>query len=90
MVDKISKIIPKIDQNIDHKEIGTPRTHRKFLGRFEEHGPIPNKNYLDFQCHLIRQKSKIYIAWGIHVSLAKVLMQLLLVVMHALIKSDQN
>ena len=30
-----------------YKEIGTPRTHRKFLGRFEgSYGPIPNKKLL--------------------------------------------
>ena len=47
MIDKISKIIPNISKNIDHKEIGTPRTHKKFLGRFEgSYGPIPNKKLL--------------------------------------------
>ena len=44
LVEKISKIIPNLEQNIDHKEIGTPRTHKKFLGRFEgSYGHIPNK-----------------------------------------------
>ena len=47
IIDKISKIIPNINENIDHKEIGTPRTHKKFLGRFEgSYGPIPNKKLL--------------------------------------------
>ena len=47
LVEKISKIIPNIDQNIDHKEIGTPKTHRKFLGRYEgSYGPIPNQKLL--------------------------------------------
>ena len=47
LIEKISKIIPNLDQNIDHKEIGTPKTHRKFLGRFEgSYGPIPNKKLL--------------------------------------------
>jgi prolycopene isomerase len=47
LIEKISKIIPGLDQKIDHKEIGTPRTHRKFLGRFEgSYGPIPNKKLL--------------------------------------------
>ena len=47
LIKKISKIIPNLDQNIDHKEIGTPKTHRKFLGRFEgSYGPIPNKKLL--------------------------------------------
>ena len=49
LIEKISKIIPNLEQNIDHKEIGTPRTHRKFLGRFEEvMDPFLIKNYLDF------------------------------------------
>ncbi len=44
LIEKISTIIPNLDQNIEHKEIGTPKTHRKFLGRFEgSYGPIPNK-----------------------------------------------
>ena len=47
LIEKISKIIPNLEENIDHKEIGTPRTHRKFLGRFEgSYGPIPNKKLL--------------------------------------------
>ena len=47
LIGKISSIIPNLDENIDHKEIGTPRTHRKFLGRFEgSYGPIPNKKLL--------------------------------------------
>ena len=47
LIRKISKIIPGLDANIEHKEIGTPRTHRKFLGRFEgSYGPIPNKKLL--------------------------------------------
>ncbi len=47
IIEKISKIIPNLDKNIDHREIGTPRTHRKFLGRFEgSYGPIPNKKLL--------------------------------------------
>ena len=47
LIKKISKIIPNLDQNIDHKEIGTPKTHRKFLGRYEgSYGPIPSKKLL--------------------------------------------
>ncbi len=47
IIEKISKILPHIDQNIDHKEIGTPKTHRKFLGRYEgSYGPIPNQKLL--------------------------------------------
>ena len=47
LVEKISKIIPNLKNNIDHREIGTPKTHRKFLGRFQgSYGPIPNKKLL--------------------------------------------
>jgi len=47
LIKKISNIIPNLEENIEHKEIGTPRTHRKFLGRFEgSYGPIPNKKLL--------------------------------------------
>ena len=47
LIDKISKIIPNLDENIHHKEIGTPKTHKKFLGRFKgTYGPIPNKKLL--------------------------------------------
>ena len=47
LIEKISNVIPNLDKNIDHKEVGTPRTHRKFLGRFEgSYGPIPNKKLL--------------------------------------------
>ena len=47
LIEKISNIIPNLNEYIDHKEIGTPRTHRKFLGRFEgSYGPIPNKKLL--------------------------------------------
>ena len=47
LIEKISNFIPNLDENIDHKEVGTPRTHRKFLGRFEgSYGPIPNKKLL--------------------------------------------
>ena len=47
LIEKISNIIPNLNENIAHKEIGTPRTHRKFLGRFEgSYGPIPNKKLL--------------------------------------------
>ena len=47
LVDKISTILPDLEQNIDHKEIGTPKTHKKFLGRYEgSYGPIPRKKLL--------------------------------------------
>ena len=34
--------MPGLDRFITHKEIGTPRSHRRFLGRFQgSYGPIP-------------------------------------------------
>ena len=47
LVEKISTILPNLEQNIDHKEIGTPKTHKKFLGRYEgSYGPIPKTKLL--------------------------------------------
>ena len=47
IIQKINNIIPDIEDNIDHKEIGTPRTHRKFLNRFDgSYGPIPKRKLL--------------------------------------------
>ncbi|WP_288262322.1 carotenoid isomerase [uncultured Prochlorococcus sp.] len=47
LVGKISTILPNLEQNIDHKEIGTPKTHKKFLGRYKgSYGPIPSKKLL--------------------------------------------
>ena len=47
IVNEISKIIPRIKDSIDHKEIGTPKTHQKFLGRYKgSYGPVPKKKLL--------------------------------------------
>ena len=47
LIEKISTILPNLEDNIDHKEIGTPKTHKKFLGRYEgSYGPIPNQKLL--------------------------------------------
>jgi len=47
IIKKIKKLIPEVDNHIDHKEIGTPRTHKKFLNRFQgSYGPIPKKKLL--------------------------------------------
>ena len=47
LVEKISTILPNLEENIDHKEIGTPKTHKKFLGRYQgSYGPIPSKKLL--------------------------------------------
>ncbi len=42
IIKRLDKILPGINQAITHKEVGTPRTHRRFLGRFQgSYGPIP-------------------------------------------------
>ncbi|MBO8217479.1 carotenoid isomerase [Prochlorococcus marinus] len=47
IVERISQILPNLEENIDHKEIGTPKTHKKFLGRYEgSYGPIPRQKLL--------------------------------------------
>ena len=47
LIEKISTILPNLEQNIDHKEIGTPKTHKKFLGRYQgSYGPIPSRKLL--------------------------------------------
>ena len=44
IVDKLEKIFPGIDANLDYLEAGTPKTHRRFLGRVDgTYGPIPRR-----------------------------------------------
>tara|TARA_Y100001968_G_scaffold333931_1_gene401297 strand:- start:2861 stop:4423 length:1563 start_codon:yes stop_codon:yes gene_type:complete len=43
LIAKIEQIIPGLKDNICHKEIGSPRSHRRFLGRHQgSYGPIPS------------------------------------------------
>ena len=47
LIERISTIIPNLQKNIEHKEIGTPKTHKKFLGRYQgSYGPIPSQKLL--------------------------------------------
>ena len=64
LVDKISTIIPNLEENIDHKEIGTPKLIKSFL---EDMKVVMDrflvKNCLGFcLCLLILQKLKTFIA----------------------------
>ncbi len=44
LIKKIERIFPGLSTSIKHKEIGTPRSHRRFLGRHQgSYGPIPAK-----------------------------------------------
>lgn len=42
LITRLEKIFPGLDAGLDYMEIGTPRTHRRFLGRDDgTYGPIP-------------------------------------------------
>ncbi|MBC1241656.1 carotenoid isomerase [Nostoc sp. 2RC] len=42
IIDRLEKIFPGLDAGLDYLEVGTPRTHRRFLGREDgTYGPIP-------------------------------------------------
>ena len=42
LIQRLEAILPGLSEAITHKEIGTPRSHRRFLGRFQgSYGPIP-------------------------------------------------
>jgi len=43
LISKLEKLFPNLSQNILHKEIGSPRTHKRFLARNKgSYGPIPS------------------------------------------------
>lgn len=47
ILQRLEKIFPGLDQSLDYMEIGTARTHRRFLGRMDgTYGPIPRKKLL--------------------------------------------
>ena len=44
ILNRLEKIIPTIKANVSYKEVGSPKTHRRFLGRFNgSYGPIPSR-----------------------------------------------
>jgi prolycopene isomerase len=44
IIERLEKIFPGLDAGLDYLEIGTPRTHRRFLGRMDgTYGPIPKR-----------------------------------------------
>ncbi len=44
MLDRLERIFPGLNAGLDYLEIGTPRTHRRFLGRTDgSYGPIPRR-----------------------------------------------
>ncbi|WP_298906195.1 carotenoid isomerase [uncultured Nostoc sp.] len=44
IIDRLEEIFPGLDAGLDYLEVGTPRTHRRFLGREDgTYGPIPRR-----------------------------------------------
>ncbi|HEY9750056.1 MAG TPA: carotene isomerase, partial [Allocoleopsis sp.] len=47
LIQRLEKIFPQLGQALDYQEVGTPRTHRRFLGRQDgTYGPIPSRKLL--------------------------------------------
>lgn len=47
LIDRLEAIFPGINEHLDYMEVGTPRSHRRFLGRANgTYGPIPRKKLL--------------------------------------------
>ena len=44
MIHRLEHMIPQLSHHIHHQELGTPRTHRRFLGRQDgTYGPMPTR-----------------------------------------------
>ncbi|MBO9999921.1 MAG: carotene isomerase [Cyanobacteria bacterium SID2] len=44
IIDRLERIFPGLDAGLDYLEVGTPRTHRRFLNRSDgTYGPIPQR-----------------------------------------------
>lgn len=44
LIDQLEKIFPGLSAGLDYQEVGTPRTHRRFLGREDgTYGPMPRR-----------------------------------------------
>jgi prolycopene isomerase len=44
IIDRLERVFPGLDAGLDYLEVGTPRTHRRFLGRDDgTYGPIPRR-----------------------------------------------
>ncbi|HIK18671.1 MAG TPA: carotene isomerase [Leptolyngbyaceae cyanobacterium M33_DOE_097] len=47
LIARLEQIFPNLAQHLDYQEVGTPRTHRRFLGREDgTYGPIPARKLL--------------------------------------------
>ena len=44
IIERLEKFFPGLDAGLDYMEVGTPRTHRRYLGRVDgSYGPIPRR-----------------------------------------------
>jgi prolycopene isomerase len=44
LIERLEKIFPGLSGGLDYQEVGTPRTHRRFLGRDDgTYGPVPRR-----------------------------------------------
>ena len=44
LIHRLETIFPRLSAGLDYQEVGTPRTHRRFLGRDDgTYGPIPSR-----------------------------------------------
>jgi prolycopene isomerase len=47
LLERLERLFPQLSQGLDYLEVGTPRTHRRFLGRDQgTYGPIPRQKLL--------------------------------------------
>jgi len=47
IITRLEKIFPNLSVCVDYQEVGTPRTHRRFLGRADgTYGPIPTRKLM--------------------------------------------
>jgi prolycopene isomerase len=47
IISRLEQIFPQLSKHLDYQEVGTPRTHRRFLGREDgTYGPIPSRKLL--------------------------------------------
>ncbi|HAG80290.1 MAG TPA: carotene isomerase [Cyanobacteria bacterium UBA12227] len=47
MIERLEKIFPGLDAGLDYMEVGTARSHRRFLGREDgTYGPIPRRKLM--------------------------------------------
>ncbi|ERN42056.1 carotene isomerase [Rubidibacter lacunae KORDI 51-2] len=47
LIARLERVFPGLEAGLDYQEVGTPRTHRRFLGRADgTYGPIPRRKLL--------------------------------------------